>query len=219
MHARRHLCAPVNGTVCTPTYSQPPAGPLSLPLVQTMSRETLKASPPLQALADAPDAAQDAQQLPAAAADDALPRAGPVPSRAAAAAAGSEPQPHFVLTSTSAAAATVQRASPPAAATSGAPPAAATPKQQGERPKKKRRKQHSSVRSASQVPLPLQAETPEQLGAALLACGVLPGRADAFGHEAGQWVPDDTIIAVLDAVCSQRAAALTFGATQYEVGQ
>lgn len=55
------------------------------------------------------------------------------------------------------------------------------------RPKKKARrspKQHS----APAVPLPLDATTPLELGTALLAHGVLQGRADAFGHQTGQWV-------------------------------
>jgi hypothetical protein len=71
--------------------------------------------------------------------------------------------------------------------------AAAVASQQTDQPARvsraRKRVRHSSKQQRTPaVPLPLDAATPAELGAALLAHGVLQGGADAFGHQTGEWV-------------------------------
>jgi hypothetical protein len=68
-----------------------------------------------------------------------------------------------------------------------------------------------------QQAVPVQASTSAELGQALLALGVLSQRVSAFGCQAGQWVADDTIIAILAAICSDEASSLTHAGQSFEV--
>lgn len=72
-------------------------------------------------------------------------------------------------------------------------------------------------RHDTSVPLPKDARTAGELGLSLLAHGVLLQPVDAFGCHSGQWVADETILRVLAAACSGRAAPFTSGSTHYEV--
>jgi hypothetical protein len=76
----------------------------------------------------------------------------------------------------------------------------------------------SCAASAAQQALPINAATPKALGLALLAVKVLPEQADAFGKHAGHWVADETIVQVMEAICSEEAAAYTYGTERFEVG-
>lgn len=82
---------------------------------------------------------------------------------------------------------------------------------------KKARRQAPAVHRPSWQLVPAEAFTPEELGGSLLALGVLPQRACSYGCQAGQWVADDTIIAILAAVCSEKASSLTHAGHSYEV--
>jgi hypothetical protein len=70
-----------------------------------------------------------------------------------------------------------------------------------------------------QEALQLETSTAAGLGAALLAHGVLRERVTSFGCQVGQWVADDTIIAILAAICSEGASAFTHGGHSYQVSQ
>jgi hypothetical protein len=62
----------------------------------------------------------------------------------------------------------------------------------------------SSAASSMQQALPVNAATPEALGVAVLTMKVLPEPADAFGKHEGRWVADETIVKVMEALCSEK---------------
>jgi hypothetical protein len=79
--------------------------------------------------------------------------------------------------------------------------------------------QQQQQQQQQQEALQLETSTAAGLGAALLAHGVLRERVTSFGCQAGQWVADDTIIAILAAICSEGASAFTHGGHSYQVSQ